>query len=177
MGCGKHRTAPGRSRKGRIYDWWEKERPGELKRTLQEHGVTMACLFQAGEWTEREAATGLLADAERWAAAVADLGGNILMLVPGRRRDAPPYSLDEFTQMAETMNRVGDVARRVGIQTAMHPHWGTVAETRLEIEVLLSQLDHRLVGFAPDTGQIAKGGADPIPLVARWAEIIQHVHL
>jgi inosose dehydratase len=59
----------------------------------------------------------------------------------------------------------------------MHPHWGTVAETRLEIELLLSLLDPALVGFAPDTGQIAKGGADPMPIVERWASMVRYVHM
>jgi inosose dehydratase len=162
---------------GGIYDWWEQHRPGELRRLLADHGVTMTCLFEFGDWTEAAAAPQLLADGQRWAEAVRDFGGSILMVVPGRRRDLPPYSLDEFKQMAETMNRVGEVARAAGVVAAMHPHWGTVAEGRLEIEILLDLLDPALVGFAPDTGQIAKGGADPLPIIDRWANRIRHVHL
>jgi inosose dehydratase len=162
---------------GRIYDWWEEHRPGELPRLLANYGVTLACLFHIGDWTEAAAGPALLDDSRRWAEAVARLGGDILMLVPGRRRDLPPYSLDEFQQMAETMNRAGELARAAGVTAAMHPHWGTVAETRLEIEVLLDRLDPALVGFAPDTGQIAKGGADPLPIIDRWAARVHHVHL
>jgi inosose dehydratase len=79
--------------------------------------------------------------------------------------------------MADSMNHAGEIARAAGIDATMHPHWGTAAETRLEIEVLLDRLDHKLVGFAPDTGQIAKGGADPLPVVERWADIVRYVHL
>jgi len=162
---------------GRLYDWWEANRPGELKRILTDHGVLMVCLFESGNWTDKAAAPGLLDDARRWSDALRNLGGSILMVVPGSRREAPPYSLDEFQQMAETMNRAGEIARQAGVVAAMHPHWGTVAEQRLEIELLLSQLDPELVGFAPDTGQIAKGGADPMPIVERWASRVRHVHL
>jgi len=162
---------------GRLYDWWERERPGAIKRILAETGVAMACLFQSGEWTNKESAPDLLEDARRWSDALCDLGGAVLMLVPGPRREAPPYSLDEFKQMAETMNQAGAIAQRAGVIAAMHPHWGTVAEQRLEIELLLDLLDPRLVGFAPDTGQIAKGGADPTPIVERWASRVQHVHM
>jgi inosose dehydratase len=162
---------------GRVYDWWCEQRPGELERLLAQADVVLACLFQFGDWTEVTAAPGLLADGRRWAEALTRLGGDVLMLVPGRRRDAPPYSLDEFQQMATTMNRVGELAHQAGVVAAMHPHWGTVAETRLEIEVLLDRLDPALVGFAPDTGQIAKGGADPFPIVERWADRVRHVHL
>jgi inosose dehydratase len=162
---------------GRLYDWWERERPGALKDLLHQAGIVMACLFESGDWTEPEAAQSLLEDARRWSNAVCELGGSILMLVPGPRRETPPYSLDEFEQMAETMNRAGEIARQAGAVAAMHPHWGTVAEQRLEIELLLSRLDPDLVGFAPDTGQIAKGGADPMPIVARWADRVRHVHM
>lgn len=162
---------------GGLYDWWEQNRPGDLKRILGDAGIPMVTLFQFGEWTDPGAGPELLESARRWSGAIKDLGGEMLMLVPGRRRDIPPYGLDDFKQMAGTMNRVGEIARSAGIDATMHPHWGTAAETRLEIEVLLDLLDHRLVGFAPDTGQIAKGGADPLPVVDRWADIVRYVHL
>jgi inosose dehydratase len=162
---------------GMLYDWWEAKAPGQLQRILREAGIPMVTLFESGEWTDEEAAPKLLEDARRWSEAIANLGGAMLMLVPGRRRDVPPYGLDDFRRMAETMNRAGQIAKREGIDATMHPHWGTAAETRLEIEVLLDRLDPSLVGFAPDTGQIAKGGADPFPIVDRWAERVRYVHM
>lgn len=162
---------------GGTYDWWERERPGELRRLLTDHGVVMACLFLFGDWINPAATAGLLADGGRWATAVQDLGGTILMLVPGERRADPPYGLDDFARMAETMNAVGAVARTAGATAAMHPHWGTMAESRLEIDVLLDRLDPTAVGFAPDTGQIAKGGADAMSVIARWADRVRHVHM
>jgi inosose dehydratase len=148
-----------------------------LKRLLIDHGVVMACLFEFGDWSDRSGAEALIESGRRWASGVKELGGDILMVVPGARRDEPPYGLDDFRQMAETMNRVGEVAKEHGATAAMHPHWGTMAESQLEIEVLLDHLEPALVGFAPDTGQIAKGGADPIALIDHWADRVQHVHL
>lgn len=162
---------------GHIYDWWERERPGELKRILADAGIPMVTLFQFGDWTEPGAEQALVETADRWSTAVKELGGEMLMLVPGSKREAPAYGLDDFRRMASTMNRVGETARRNGTRTSMHPHWGTVAETRLEIELLLSLLEPDLVGFAPDTGQIAKGGADPLPIVQRWAPMVRYVHM
>ncbi|HKG27468.1 MAG TPA: sugar phosphate isomerase/epimerase [Thermomicrobiales bacterium] len=162
---------------GFVYDWWEQERPGELRRQLQDHGVVMACLFEFGDWIDPAATGGLVESGRRWATGVQELGGQVLMLVPGGRRDDPPYNLDEFKRMAETMNRVGREAREAGAIAAMHPHWGTMAESPLEIDVLVDRLDPADVGFAPDTGQIAKGGADPIAAVERWADRVRHVHL
>lgn len=172
---------------GMLYDWWEENRPGQLKRILDEVGIPMVTLFHFGEWTNPAAESELLEMARRWSAAIKELGGEMLMLVPGRRGgsdpDAPaggpsePFGLDDFKQMAAAMNKAGQIAQAAGIDATMHPHWGTAAESRLEIEVLLDRLDPRLVGFAPDTGQIAKGGADPMPVIARWADRVRYVHM
>src|SRR5262245_4953859 len=81
---------------GMLYDWWEAKRPDQLPRILREAGIPMVTLFESGEWTDEEAAPKLLEDARRWSEAIANLGGAMLMLVPGRRRDVPPYGLDDF---------------------------------------------------------------------------------
>ena len=90
---------------------------------------------------------------------------------------ALPARLEHCKCMAHTMNRVGETARRNGVKTSIHPHGGTVAESRLEIELLLSLLDADLVGFAPDTGQIAKGGADPMPIIERCASMLRYLYM
>jgi inosose dehydratase len=172
---------------GMLYDWWQQNRPGQLEKVLRQAGIPMVTLFHFGEWTSKPAAPALVEQARRWSDAIKQMGGEMLMLVPGRRggqdidaaRDAPsePFGLDDFKQMAETMNEAGRVAHAAGIDATMHPHWGTAAESRLEIEVLLDLLEPGLVGFAPDTGQIAKGGADPFPIMERWADRIRYVHM
>ena len=40
---------------GSLYDWWEQNRPGDLKRILGDAGIPMVTLFQFGEWTDPEA--------------------------------------------------------------------------------------------------------------------------
>jgi inosose dehydratase len=162
---------------GKTFDWWEQERSGQLRALLDASGLTLAGLYLGGEWTDAATVPALLEAAHRWAAALADFGGEMLVLVPGPRRQQPPYGLDDFRRMAQAMNRAGEVARRAGVRAGMHPHWGTAAETRLEVELLLSLLDPELVGFAPDTGQMAKGGADPVPIVERWIDRVRYVHL
>ena len=161
---------------GGLYDWWEQNRPGRLKAILREAGIPMVTLFHSGDWTSKAAAPDLVEKARRWSDAIKGMGGEMLMLVPGGRGESP-HGLDDFRQMAETMNEAGRIAHAAGIDATMHPHWGTAAESRLEIEVLLDALDPALVGFAPDTGQIAKGGADPFPVMERWADRIRYVHM
>jgi inosose dehydratase len=162
---------------GFVFDWWEQERPDELKNLLADRGIVMACLFEFGDWIDPDAERELLENGRCWANGVQELGGEMLMLVPGVRLEERPYGLDQFKAMAERMNRVGRAAGEAGAKCSMHPHWGTVAESRLEIDVLLDHLDSGVVGFAPDTGQIAKGGTDPMLTIERWSDRIRHVHM
>jgi len=162
---------------GFVYDWFCRERPGEFERVIERYGVKMACLFHSGPWTDPGQTARLIADAQRWADALQMMGGEVLMLVPGGRRAEPAYTRDEFEVMADAMMEAGRRAQQAGIVAAVHPHWGTVVETREEIELLLELLDPAVVGFAPDSGQIAKGGADPVPIFREYADRIRHVHL
>src|SRR4051794_35220463 len=70
---------------GFVYDWWEQERPGQLKRELAAREIVMGCLFEFGDWIDPDAAAGLLESGRRWATGVQVLGGNVVMLVPGNR--------------------------------------------------------------------------------------------
>jgi inosose dehydratase len=160
---------------GGVYDMLESRRD-ELRGLLDDSGVTLASLFHHGEWTAPDARDELVETARRWSDAVAGFGGNVLMLVPGHRQ-REQYDAGDFEAMADAMNECGRVARASGVRAAMHPHWGTTIETEEEIDRLLGMLDPEVVGFAPDTGQIAKGGGDPVAVARRHRERIWHVHL
>ena len=160
---------------GNLYDQMSADRAG-LRASLDASGVTLAAMFQFGEWTAPEAGAEMCETAKRWSDAIADIGGSILVVVPGQR-ERQHYATEDFRVMADTMNKCGEVALAAGITAAVHPHWGTTVETEAEIDLLLSLLDERLVGFAPDSGQIAKGGGDPVAVIKRHIARVRHVHL
>ena len=162
---------------GEQTDLLEELAPGELREALHEHDIVMAALYQDGDWTDPGARSGLIEDAKRWSERLRELGGDLLMVVPGEKSPGVSYGWSAFEVMAETMNLAGQESQAAGVRCAMHPHWGTVVETRLEIDTLLRMLDNSVVGFAPDSGQIAKGGADPVDVVNDWKDRVQHVHL
>lgn len=160
---------------GNLYDQMASDKVA-LRAALDASDVTLAAMFQFGEWTEPEAAREMVETATRWSGAIADIGGSILVVVPGHR-ERERYTTEDFHVMAGTMNKCGEVALAAGITAAVHPHWGTTVETEAEIDLLLSFLDERLVGFAPDSGQIAKGGGDPVAVIKRHIGRVRHVHL
>lgn len=149
----------------------------DLKAATVKSGIVMTCLYHSGNWTDLSSRKELLDNANRWSERVQELGGDMLMVVPGETEEGRSYGWAAFEIMAESMNMAGEIARNNGARCAVHPHWGTVVETRLEIDALLRLLDESLVGFAPDSGQITKGGTNPVDVIGDWGARVRHVHL
>jgi inosose dehydratase len=75
---------------------------------------------------------------------------------------------------------VNEAARRLqdrGLGLVFHPHTGTPVETEDEIRSFFDAVDARYVGFAPDIGQIQKGGADPLNLIRDYKSLLGLIHL
>ncbi|WGD37170.1 sugar phosphate isomerase/epimerase [Lysinibacter sp. HNR] len=68
--------------------------------------------------------------------------------------------------------RVAAVSR--GIMPVLHPHVGTVIESSVEIEEVLSRSS---IGLCFDTGHLLIGGTDPRAFVSRYADRVVHAHL
>ena len=61
----------------------------------------------------------------------------------------------------------------------MHPNSppGSVFRTADDYERLLDGLDPAIVGFTPDVGHLAAGGMDPLAVIERHRNRVDHVHL
>jgi inosose dehydratase len=108
-------------------------------------------------------------------------GGNyVVMSTNGRRR---PQSPDTFNfsehkaNMAAALNEYGMAVADLGLRAGLHPHTGSVVEKRDEVYGIMNAVDPRYMTFAPDTGQIQKGGADAAQVVKDLAKITTHMHL
>ena len=73
---------------------------------------------------------------------------------------------------------IGKRAADAGVVSAFHPNSpeGSVFRTREDYRLLLDQLSMDIIGFAPDSGHIAKGGMDPVEIFREYAAITRHVH-
>lgn len=112
----------------------------------------------------------------RWAQQIADLGGSVAVVGPNQRtHDA--YSPEDYVRIAATLDEVGAVCNEYGVAACFHPHTGTPVETTDETRQVMDRIDPTVVSMAPDTGQIAKGGGDPVELVRTYRELITHLHL
>jgi inosose dehydratase len=157
-----------------IIEWNEK--PGGYRALIEQNGIPTNAVFCHKEWVFADTVARELAEARHEADVAREVGASGLILQGGSR---PPggHTRDTMNRLAETLNQIGAYCREIGLVAALHPHTGTGIETREDIETILSLTDPGLVGFAPDTGQIAKGGSDIVEVLRTYLDRIEHVHL
>jgi inosose dehydratase len=157
-----------------IVSW--NEQPGGYQALVERYGIPTGAAYCHKTWIDPSTAAEEMAAARQEADALQAIGGQTLVLQAGRRLPGG-YSDEQFRALAAALNELGRYCRDLGLATGLHPHTGTAIETRAEIDTILDLLDPASVGFAPDTGQIAKGGSDILEVMRTYRQRITHVHL
>lgn len=88
--------------------------------------------------------------------------------------DKTPLTQQEWDRLLAHLDWITDVAAARGVTTSLHPHVGTVVETKDEVDYLL---DGSTVPMCFDTGHLMIGGYDPVEFAQKHAARVGHVHL
>jgi inosose dehydratase len=88
--------------------------------------------------------------------------------------ERPVLGEDGWSVLLRNLDRIAEHAASRGVLAALHPHVGTMVESREEIDRVLAGSD---VGLCVDTGHLLVGGADPVALAAAHPSRVVHVHL
>jgi inosose dehydratase len=112
----------------------------------------------------------------RWSKLVKGLGGKLIVYcADGGRKN---YDYKEHKQnIIDSMNDYAKAVTDEGLVCALHPHTGTPIETQEEIDWIMTSVDTKYMRFAPDIGQIQKGGGDPVKVVKDYLPLVEHMHL
>jgi inosose dehydratase len=65
----------------------------------------------------------------------------------------------------------------LGLGTGLHQHTGTCIESRDEVYDVMEHANTKYLKFAPDVGQLQKGGADAAKVIRDFLPIVRHMHL
>lgn len=84
---------------------------------------------------------------------------------------------DEWARLCDGVNRLGKVAKNMGISLTYHHHMGTVVQTAAEIDRLMENTDPELFSLLYDSGHLAYCGEDYIGVLKKYANRVKHVHL
>lgn len=84
---------------------------------------------------------------------------------------------EEWDTLCTGINKLGKVAKDIGIKLCFHHHMGTVVQTEEEIDRLMANTDPELFGLLFDCGHLAYCGEDYMSVLNKYADRIRHVHL
>lgn len=88
----------------------------------------------------------------------------------------PELDLDDgqWATLAAGMTEAARIAGGYGLPVSYHPHTGTHVEQPHEVDRFLESTE---IGLTLDTGHAAAGGDDPLDLLKRWGDRVNHVHI
>lgn len=84
---------------------------------------------------------------------------------------------EEWDMLCKGINKLGKVAKDMGIKLCLHHHMGTVVQTEAEIDRLMANTDPEVFGLLFDSGHLAYCGEDYMSVLKKYANRIRHVHL
>lgn len=84
---------------------------------------------------------------------------------------------DEWKVFCEGLNKLGKVAKDMGISLTLHHHMGTVVQTEAEIDRMMKNTDPEYFSLLFDSGHLAYCGEDYMSVLNKYADRIKHVHL
>ena len=88
--------------------------------------------------------------------------------------DRPVLDERGWSTLLGNLDRLGERAEERGITAALHPHVGTIVESRDDVDRVL---DGSAIGLCVDTGHLLVGGTDPVELTRKHVDRVVHVHL
>jgi sugar phosphate isomerase/epimerase len=93
--------------------------------------------------------------------------------------DVNRKTLDDYKRTAETFNKIGENAKKVGLKFAYHNHgYGlNVVNGQMPIDIIFDQTDKNLVFFEMDVFWTAAGGANPIQMFEKHPGRYHLVHI
>lgn len=80
----------------------------------------------------------------------------------------------EWETMFRGFSDIDAICGDYGLVQAIHPHVGTLVETRADVELVLANSDVR---WTLDTGHLMIGGTDPVQFAIDNFDRVAHVHL
>lgn len=90
--------------------------------------------------------------------------------------EKPSFTDEEWTNLAEGLNVLGEIANSYDLKLAFHHHMGTGVQTKEEVDRLMQTTDPSKVHLLYDTGHIFVSDNDATSLLYEHFSRIAHVH-
>jgi inosose dehydratase len=157
-----------------VNDWDAK---GTLAALIEEHRIPLISAYSTVQLIDTSTRKENLAQLIQWGKAVRKHGGRFMVLAPnGVPRNQYTFA-EHKAKIIAGLNEYAKAMNDVGLGAGLHQHTGTAVESRDETYAVMEAVDTRVCKFAPDVGQLQKGGADAAKVVKDFLPITVHMHL
>jgi inosose dehydratase len=160
-----------------IVEDWDKK--GTLSALLEKNPIPLVSAYATVKLTDTSTRKEDLAQLIRQGTILKKYGGRFMVLAPngvGANRQGYVFQ-DHKATIVAGLNEYAKAMNDVGLAAGLHQHTNTAVETRDETYAVMEAVDTRYVKFAPDVGQLQKGGADAATVVKDFLPITVHMHL
>lgn len=105
-------------------------------------------------------------------------GAGVVVLAAATGADGydsrPELDDDQWSTLLANLDRLSGIASEAGLLAVLHPHVGTMVETREDVDRVLAG---STIPLCLDTGHLLIGGTDPLELAKAVPHRIKHTHL
>ncbi|OBB32341.1 inosose dehydratase [Mycolicibacterium peregrinum] len=105
-------------------------------------------------------------------------GAGVVVLAAATGSDGydsrPELDDDQWATLLANLDRLSGIASEAGLLAVLHPHVGTMVETRDDVDRVLAG---STIPLCLDTGHLLIGGTDPLELAKAVPHRIKHTHL
>jgi inosose dehydratase len=160
---------------GQVLEDWDKK--GTLDKLVSQYKIPLISAYAPLNVIDPSVRKNEIATIVRWGNVLRKHGGNFLVIEAGGAKRAGYDFSAHRANIVAALNDYGKAMADVGVGAGLHQHTGTAIETRDEVYAVMESVDTRVFKFAPDVGQLQKGGADAAKIVKDFASITVHMHL
>jgi inosose dehydratase len=160
---------------GQVLEDWDKK--GTLDKLISQYKIPLISAYAPLNVIEPSVRKNEIDMIVRWGKILRKYNASFLVIEAGGAKRADYDFAAHRANIVAALNDYGKAMADVGVGTGLHQHTGTAIETRDEVYAVMESVDTRVFKFAPDVGQLQKGGADAAKIVKDFASVTVHMHL
>jgi inosose dehydratase len=151
--------------------------PLRMRDAIAASGIELAAICLVEDWLHPEETEQERANADHYIGFMQHFPGCMFNLCQMPGEDRGNLRARQQNLLA-CVNAIARRAAHKGIPCTYHPNSpeGSVYRTAEDYEILLNGLAAGVIGYAPDVGHIARGGMDPLAVVKKYRDRVNHVH-
>jgi inosose dehydratase len=158
-----------------VLDNWDER--GLLAPLIEQYGVPLLSGYVTSNLIDPSKRKDEIARITKLCNVIKKYRGTYIVLAPnGVNRDT--YNFQEHrADIVSALNDYSSAITDIGLETGLHQHTGTCIMTRDEVYSVMNAVNTKTLKFAPDVGQLQKGGADAAQVVKDFLPLVTHMHL